>query len=76
MVTIFIAAKDIVGVRFSQNGPMILYFDSTSTIKHAKNPVYHKKEKKKKNETWEVDCHFVREKVEKKRCDAGICKYK
>lgn len=60
MVTRFIAAEDIVGVGFSQNGPMILYFDSTSTTKHAKKPVYHQK-----NETREVDCHFVREKVEK-----------
>ena len=45
---------------FKQDGSMHIYSDSTSAIKLANNPVYHDKTK-----NVEVDCHFIRETVEK-----------
>lgn len=42
-------------------GPIILHSDSTLAIKLSRNLVYHKKTKHV-----DVNCHFIREKVEKK----------
>lgn len=46
---------------FPQDGPMLLYFDSTSAIKLANNSIYNEKTKQV-----EVDCHFICKKIEKK----------
>ena len=45
---------------FKQCSLMNVYSDSTLAIKLANNPVYHEKTKHA-----EVDCHFIREKIEK-----------
>ena len=44
---------------FIYKGPMVLHFDSTSAREIAINPEYHSRTKH-----FEVDVHFVREKIE------------
>lgn len=43
---------------FKQGKPMVMYTDSDSVIKFARNPIYHERTKHV-----EVDSHFIREKI-------------
>ena len=47
---------------FKQGEPMKMYSESTSAIKLAKNPIYHKKTKHV-----EVDCRYSRENMQSVR---------